>query len=1233
MHVNLEQLLQHREFLTSLARGLVQDPMEQEELLWETMGEGALRPPDHTALKPWLARVLIHRALARHRAKRRRLLHEQAGSKPDRVESAAEVAARLELVQELATHVQSLDTDFRDVVLFRFFENLPPREIAKRLDLPVETVKQRLRRALALLRTRLDKDHGSREKWLGSLILLTLPSAKASSAGLKTIGLKTLGASMTTAKTKTALAATALLLILGAGILYVVTGLGLSGDDGPVALGDVPVMEAPTTGDLTGEAGAGPAVAALPLVENAGREPLAPMAEGEIQGRVVDQLSDPVAGVELLLYRGWDWEPGAQTRIVSRIRSDRNGEFHMRGLELGLYTLRAIGEGYASTAIRVLADEFDPMRLGLTLQLMDGYPLRGVIVDVADAPVAGAYVLACAAGPVGYPATWSEVRSDAKGRFTFESLAKGKLQVLAWAEGYSLGLLEGDPGATESMRIVLPTEGPLGMTFRLAEPGQDIDEMPGDVTVEARYYIGNATVLLPSPIRALSVPSEGQARFRGLREGQYLFLPRSHQVALEKKAVRQALRRERPEGEIELAWSARLGLDVKLVDSHRKPVRGLVVSTPSAIDRERGVVRSDEEGRFSFEGLFRPGSEVVLAMETPGYRFLPGRIPSSWMRYAAGGAEHVLTVVTCPVITGRVVNEREEPVAGAKVWLRSPGSPGSHGRTRTDVHGDFRISRTSSRETPLVLDAHWGTTYCERPLLWESLDPESGKKVIMRLVEGASIEGSLVDEEGNGIPGGWVFATLMVRRQASLDVLRKEQRLALRALSDRNGRFRITGLEPGTWQVTASMEAGISMGKVPFVKIQRGQRKTGLRLVLTKGLSISGRLVDDRGTALAGTNISATLECESPRTKPGGTSWGVTDADGHYTLKGLLAGSFRLRAQLSMEQQRELGLFLPGPGGGAAMRPRQEYVTSVRAGTKGYRWQIRTPRFGDVRMQLAFGGEPLSRIRVVLSSGEHPWSFVLPIDKGVLSMKRVLAGTYKLTLESPRYADLTVPIQVRDDRLTDLGTLTLARLEEVEGRVVDEDGKPLSGVWIGVDKWLPRMWHLYGIGDDSVKGMVLTKTDARGGFRIPAKANLTVFGFKPGYAPASCALSARKLPGEESKATPQQDMMLVLNRSGEVLIQAPNLPKGQRSFWRYKFGRLPIPERTASKKKRSVWLPGIGLDPGKPVRHIGLEPGRYRLEVANFERVRSFSKTTVPGESYFEEFQIKPGTKRIIKIP
>ncbi|MBA4808744.1 MAG: sigma-70 family RNA polymerase sigma factor [Brevundimonas sp.] len=73
---------------------------------------------------------------------------------PDQVFLASEDAARLKSAMERLTK------DQMEVLRLAFFQDNPHSEIARRLDLPLGTVKSRIRKAMIKLRTLLEDDEG-----------------------------------------------------------------------------------------------------------------------------------------------------------------------------------------------------------------------------------------------------------------------------------------------------------------------------------------------------------------------------------------------------------------------------------------------------------------------------------------------------------------------------------------------------------------------------------------------------------------------------------------------------------------------------------------------------------------------------------------------------------------------------------------------------------------------------------------------------------------------------------------------------------------------------------------------------------------------------------------------------------------------------------------------------------------------------------------------------------------
>lgn len=168
-----EALLRHRGFVEALARRLTADLHEADDLAQETFlttlcARPETRGDSDDGLGPWLARVLRNTRWTRRRASARRVERERRAARPEAQTAGAEdLARRLELQQGIVRAVLSLDEPYRGTVLLRYYEEASLREIAERQGVPLETARTRLRRAHAVLRARLGREHGDRRgAWL-----------------------------------------------------------------------------------------------------------------------------------------------------------------------------------------------------------------------------------------------------------------------------------------------------------------------------------------------------------------------------------------------------------------------------------------------------------------------------------------------------------------------------------------------------------------------------------------------------------------------------------------------------------------------------------------------------------------------------------------------------------------------------------------------------------------------------------------------------------------------------------------------------------------------------------------------------------------------------------------------------------------------------------------------------------------------------------------------------------
>jgi DNA-directed RNA polymerase specialized sigma24 family protein len=217
--LRLESLLEHQKWMKPLARRLVCDDSRADDAVQDTWlaalerSEG--RPPPGRGLAPAGAFELRSPVAAQGAtapAARGRRGRREAALGPQ------ELLERAEVAKLLAEAVIRLSEPYRSAILYRYYEDLGPGEIAERLGVPLATVKTRLRRALGMLRDRLDRSGGGRE-W--RLALLPLPALKSPWACPTTLKLG--GSIMGLAFKPVAIAASliVLALVLGGGALAV----------------------------------------------------------------------------------------------------------------------------------------------------------------------------------------------------------------------------------------------------------------------------------------------------------------------------------------------------------------------------------------------------------------------------------------------------------------------------------------------------------------------------------------------------------------------------------------------------------------------------------------------------------------------------------------------------------------------------------------------------------------------------------------------------------------------------------------------------------------------------------------------------------------------------------------------------------------------------------------------------------------------------------------------------
>ena len=395
-----ESLLAYEGFLRRLAARLVADPATADDLVQETYAAALAKPPrDDRPLGGWLATVLRNASRKRVRSEGRRGRRERSVARGEGGPSQTTAYEQELLRRELVDAISRLDGIYQEVVLLRFYKGLPPREIAQRLGIAVETVRTRTRRAIDRLRADMSKRSDGSDSWRGVL------SPLSGLFWLRAAG--TRSAIAVGAKVKTAaLAALVLLGVTGIWQLLDVDGRSVDAYRGA----DPASVSADSTGDaprLLGWGGDGlPADPGATLARGANR------GASLIRGFVVSaETGEPVGGAVVVARSSHGCLPDGMSVVVPatrfEARCDERGAFLIGGLQQGAYCVSA-EDPAAGSDEQTVGAALDPPWVRLQLRPTQSRSLSCTVrvIDGQSRPVEGARVefhhCTRERGPAGY---------------------------------------------------------------------------------------------------------------------------------------------------------------------------------------------------------------------------------------------------------------------------------------------------------------------------------------------------------------------------------------------------------------------------------------------------------------------------------------------------------------------------------------------------------------------------------------------------------------------------------------------------------------------------------------------------------------------------------------------------------------------------------------------------------------------------------------------------------------
>lgn len=767
-------------------------------------------------------------------------------------------------------------------------------------------------------------------------------------------------------------------------------------------------------------------------------------------GVVVDEQGKPVAGVEIEARI----QPGA--RAVDRWDSGGNartsaaGRFRIPGLAGGIaHQLRLTRKGYAPATADVPPAEPGNSLSELKIVLRKGRTAFGRVVDSADKPVPGAWVvleIEPSGGMMMRMMSGSddsgrfEAVAGANGRFELPDIPPGTFQLLAGGSGYAPitvpGLAVPEGGGSTDLGTVVLVRG-VALEGYVTDPkGRPVE----GARISVEESGANPMMSRPRPPEESPVltAADGFFRIPDRRAGELLDVEVRRAGYAKGSAPGVQVPSEEP---VRVVLQPSSAVEGRAVDADGKPVAGarilLIADAPAGMGRGFVMFSSDsvKEARSGDEGSFRiedvpPGTYQLKAMAS-------GRqaADKSGLEVRSGqdltGVEIVL--MSGGIVEGRVLSSGR-PVAGARIEVAEPAVVGTsrmliQSGTASDGDGYYRLDGVAPGPRTLKAQREGFSTAVR------DLEVKPGENTVdFALEAGVEVTGRVVDDAGTPVPGARVALSEGWNWNLPSTVTRPD------------GSFTLSGVPDGTYRIGAEKD-GYARNEGQQLTVSGNM--SGVEIRLSTGGAIVGRLSGLDFTELSQVRVWA----DNDEFRPGRVL-----PDSSYRLENVEPGDHRVFASLRGERQTE---------GRVTLEPDEREARLDLEFGEGYLLTGRVLRNGVAVPggNVALGGPGV---------GGRPWAKT--DHEGRFRYEGLEAGTYDLTVIDARgQASHKETVELTRDLDVELELVAVT----LTGRVVDSSDKlPLSGARVTL---LPPRGGEVGGGSFFKPDVV---TDSRGVFRL-----------------------------------------------------------------------------------------------------------------------------------------------------
>jgi protocatechuate 3,4-dioxygenase beta subunit len=639
------------------------------------------------------------------------------------------------------------------------------------------------------------------------------------------------------------------------------------------------------------------------------------MVRGSVLEGRVDGPDGPLAGVRVSLPQ--DFEGGVVTGA--------DGAFRIEGAKPAQTVVPQLAkEGYApATSNKPLAVTADQPTTGVVLKMTRVLVVKGVVSAADGAPIRDGKVSAFSwsdrsdgggvspmmyGGGSGGSSTSAPIHADGTFEVALAGTAGNKVRVTATALDH--------PSATSEPATVADGQTECVVNVNL-DGGKDVEgkvvEKQGgaavagaQISIQTRTPRGGvSTATMPQMVDGgfysrgggqtvwAVTDSEGRFAIGHLAPGTYAFTARADGYVAGSATVDLA-----SAATVTVEIEPELSIEGVVTMQDGSPVEG--ASVGAARDAPASAEPRSTTSSFTPMGGMGVGATTtgvggwfrVTGLSGGAYRLTVGggrqgdlNIRTKKTELIAAGAKDVKIVVDAGgTIAGRVLDPQKRGASG--IWIyanpeQNNGKPvaGAEGRqTRTKEDGTFTVVGLADVTTYAInvqssqgWDMAGGSTWKNATLKNVAVGTNN---VEIALEEGLAISGVVVDGEGKPVANSYLFCTM-----SSADGKSRQTR---NAMTDAGGAFTVGGLDPGDCSFTLQPGMNGALVLQNGDKVAAGSRD--VRLVATKGLTITGTVVDESGAPVK----SATLNASAKTGGRGG--YAQSHDDGTFEIGGLATG-------------------------------------------------------------------------------------------------------------------------------------------------------------------------------------------------------------------------------------------------------------------------------------------------------------------------------------------------------